>query len=216
MPGRGEPQVLPHESSAETAGATQVVDPAVSRAKFDQEMAQFRQMADVHQGRGWWMLEAEFPIVVIVMAAPQLKPPAVICGVHLNFSNYDLEPPSVTLIDPFTREPYRARNLPTVLHRKRVSTIQVGPAGQALEQVELAPLMQSHDPNDIPFLCIPGVREYHEHPAHTGDSWLVHRGGGAGTLFHILNTIYQYGVQPLSGYNIGIQVTGFRQGEPPA
>lgn len=167
----------------------------------------------LHQRRGWLLIEAEFPAVFVVMAAPQVQPPAVVCGVHLDFTNYDLEPPSVVLVDPFTREPYRARALPTALLRRRVTQVEVAP-GQVFEQVSVIPLLQAHGAEDVPFLCIPGVREYHKHPAHTGDSWLVHRGEGEGTLFSILNTIHQYGVQPIAEYQIGLKVTGFHLQEP--
>lgn len=204
-------------SEISVAGAgqhLQVVDPFVSREKFDQEVAEFRRNGEVHQRRGWWMLEAAFPKMLVVLAAPQVRPPAVVCGVLLDFTNYDLLPPSVTLVDPFTREPYRARELPTALVRRRTTTIDI-PGGPTLENAELVPLMQAHDLEAVPFLCVPGVREYHEHPAHTGDSWLAHRGQGEGTLFAILNTIYQYGVQPIADYGVGLRVIGFRTGEAP-
>lgn len=198
-----EPQPSSHQS----------VDPRVSREKFDIEIADFRRAAENNRRRGWWLLEAEFPSVSVVFATPQLQPTAVICGVDINFTNYDLEAPSVRLVNPFTREPYRLKNLPTVLLRRQVVNF---PEGLGMPQFTSAiPLMQAHDPEEIPFLCIPGVREYHAHPAHTGDSWLTHRGHGEGTLFHILHTIYQYGVQPISGFGIGHRVIGFEQGDPP-
>lgn len=197
------------------AAPPQVVDPAVSAEKFAAEVAGFRALEREHQRRGWWLLEAVFPSVFVVFATPQLRPPAVVCGALLDFTNYDLEPPSVALVDPFTREPYRAKELPTVLHRRQVVDVQLGPDGPKAQQVAMVPLMQAHDPNDRPFLCIPGVREYHAHPAHTGDAWLTHRGRGAGTLFSILNAIHQYGVQPINNYGVGMRVVGFEQGEPP-
>jgi hypothetical protein len=195
-------------------GRPQVVDPAVSREKFDHQVAEFRRGAELHRRRGWWLLEAEFPTVLVAMAAPQVRPPAVVCGVRLDFTNYDLEPPSVVLVDPFTSEPYRAASLPTVLPRTRATQVQV-PNGPVFESTEVVPLMQAHGPEEIPFLCIPGVREYHSNPAHTGDSWLAHRGQGEGTLFSILNTIHTYGVQTIAGYQLALQVVGFRPGEAP-
>ena len=195
--------------------ARQIVDPAVSRAKFDIEVAEFRSRDTEHRRRGWWLLEAEFPRVSVVFTAAQLRPAPVICGVELDFTNYDLEPPSVHLVDPFTRQAYRQKELPTSLLRRQVIPMPPGfPAG-AGEMVGAVPLMQAHLPDDIPFLCVPGVREYHEHPAHSGDSWLIHRGQGAGKLYSVLHTIYQYGIQPISGYEIGMRVVGFQQGEPP-
>jgi hypothetical protein len=135
----------------------------------------------------------------------------------LDFTNYDLEPPSVKLVNPFSRKPYRAKELPTVMLRRQVKAVPaLAAAGlQAPQVVTNVPLMQAQSPDDIPFLCVPGVREYHAHPAHTGDSWLTHRSLGEGTLFNILSVVYQYGVRPISQYDIGLQVTGFQQSEPP-
>ena len=193
---------------------SQVVDPAVSREKFALELSEFRRNGELHRRRGWLLLEAEFPTVLVAMCAPQVRPAAVVCGILLDFTNYDLVPPSVRLVDPFTREPYRARELPMALLRRRVTQYQI-PDGPVIENAEVVSLMQAHDPEGLPFLCIPGVREYHEHPAHTGDLWLTHRGQGEGTLFSILNTVYQYGVQPIADYGVGLRVVGFRTGDPP-
>lgn len=213
----------PSVSSAPSAGGDaeptdaevpQYVDPVVSQEKFAAEILEFRGRETEHRRRGWWLLQADFPRVSVVFAAAQLRPSAVICGVDIDFSNYDLEPPSVRLVDPFTREPYKQRNLPTALLRRQV--VNLGNVPGMPQFAGAVTLMQAHDLDDIPFLCIPGVREYHNHPAHTGDSWLSHRGRGAGSLHQILHTIYQYGVQPITGYGIGHHIIGFEQSEPPA
>jgi hypothetical protein len=213
-PGASTVDLLRTGSAQGGSRTPQVVDPVVSHEKFDRELTEFRRLESEHRRRGWWLLEAHFPRVFVVFATPQLRPPAVICGVDVDFANYDLEPPSVRLVDPFTREPYRQNNLPTALLRRQVMNFAMGAGMPQLAGV--VPLMQAHAADEIPFLCIPGVREYHAHPAHSGDSWLTHRGLGAGTLYHILNTIYQYGVQPITNYGIGHHVVGFEQGDPPA
>lgn len=200
-----------------------LVDPAVSRAKFDREVAEYRMIEDDHLRRGWWMLRAEYPEVFVVFANPVLKPPAVIFGALLDFTNYDLWAPSVKLVDPFTREPYKANELPTILKRRTVH--QAPPElvamlrQQGAEPPQIAqddPLMQAYSPDDVPFLCLPGIREYHEHPAHSGDSWLLHRDRGEGKLYFILEKLYRYGVQPIKNYNIQMKpVIGFGQQEAP-
>ena len=208
--------IAPKEEVDAEPNQPQFVDPSVSREKFDAEVAAYRSLEREHQERGWWLLEAAFPRVFAVFATPRLTPPAVVCGVLLDFANYDLEPPSVKLVDPFTRRPYLMKDLPTVLLRRQFVSIQGLPLAAGTPQmVTAAPMMQAHGPDEIPFLCLPGVREYHAHPAHTSDSWLSHRGRGEGTLFAILSTIYQYGVQPISEFNVGLRVLGFQQGEPP-
>jgi hypothetical protein len=77
--------------------------------------------------------------------------------------------------------------------------------------------MQAAKPEDIPFLCIAGVREYHEHPAHSGDAWELHRQAGAGRLVRLLEVIDTYGVRPISAYNIELvpRVSGFVQNQVP-
>lgn len=58
-------------------------------------------------------------------------------------------------------------------------------------------MMQAFSDDQIPFLCLAGVREYHNNPGHTGDSWFLHRGTGAGTLNFLLEQLYKYGVRPM-------------------
>ena len=74
--------------------------------------------------------------------------------------------------------------------------------------IQLSAMLQANKPDDFPFLCLPGVREYHDNPAHTGDSWLLHRGSGEGSLVFILEKIWIYGADPLAAYNIQIQIQG--------
>lgn len=201
-----------------------LVDPVVSRAKFEREVAAYRAREAEHQRRGWWLLAAEFPQVFVVFATPRTKPPAVVFGAILDFTNYDLWPPSVKLVDPFTRVPYKAKELPTVLKRRATTALAVPealaglglPVGAQLANIQDVPLLQWYSLDEEPFLCLPGVREYHEHPAHSGDPWLLHRGGGEGTLYFLLEKLYQYGVEPISGYNVHLvpQVEFAQAGAP--
>lgn len=197
------------------SSAELLVDPAVSRAKFEREIAAFRELGDDYRRRGWWLLDVSFPEVLVAFVARQLRPAAVIFGALLDFTNYDLWAPSVRLVDPFTRVPYRRRELPSQLTRRIPRQLPPELAPLGIQPVELQPLMQAHGDDDVPFLCIPGVREYHDHPAHTGDSWLLHRGLGEGTLDFLLTQLAKYGVEPIRGYQIGLAITGFTHAEPP-
>ena len=194
-----------------------LVDPAVSRAKFERQLAEYRKLEGEYRKRGWWLLDAVYPEVFIIFGTPKLKPPSVAFGALLDFTNYDLWPPSVRLVDPFTREPYAFKDLPTKLPRRiaGVTPPELAAHGIRIDDGE-QPMMQAHDPGDIPFLCLAGVREYHEHPAHTGDSWLLHRAQGEGTLHFILDQLYKYGVDPIKAYRaeLRIAVSGY-QGEAP-
>ena len=185
-----------------------LVEPAISKIKYDREVALYRNSEEEYIKRGWWLLQANYPSVFIVFATPQIKhptPSAIVFGVLIDFTNYDFWPPSVKLMDPFTKVPYHMNELPVPFLRK------AGDQGQATA------LMQSYGQEDIPFFCIPGVREYHQNPAHTGDSWFLHRGKGEGTLYHIVNALYTYGVQPIKGYGVQLQIAlaGFIQGAIP-
>ena len=200
----------------------QFVDPDVSRAKFDREIEEFRALEGTYLRRGWLLVRAAFPCAVVVLAAPQLHPPAIVTGVAFDYTNYDAQPPSVQLVHPFTLQPYRAKELPTNLRQRSPSPQAANfpfpgiPEGASIQFLAEQPLMQSHSPEEVPFLCLAGVREYHEHPAHTGDAWELHRAIGAGRMVRLLEIIYKYGVQPITTYGVQlIPQINFQQGQAP-
>lgn len=177
-----------------------IVDPKISKQKFDQELYNFRQLENENIKKGIWILNAEFPDVFIVFSIPQLSPPFVHFGLIINFSNYDFWPPSVSFVNPFSRIPLKRSEINGgILYHLRA------PDNSIVENVPPQDFIQSHK-DDKPFLCLPGVREYHDHPAHTNDSWLLHRGKGEGTLNFIVDTIYRYGIAPIKTYTTQIQV----------
>lgn len=201
----------------------QFVDPGVSRSKFEREIAEYRALEVDYRRKGWMLLRAEYPEILVALAAPQLTPPAVVTGVQFDYSNYDVRPPSVRLVNPFTNEPYKTKQIPTLLKRAVESSTPpipglLLPPGAQAKFVAQQPLMQSYGPEDVPFLCIAGVREYHDHPGHSGDAWELHRKTGAGRLVRLLEVITRYGVQPISDYQVTLvlQVAGFVQKDVPA
>lgn len=168
-------------------------------------------MEDVYLERGWFLLKAEFPEVFVVFATPVTSPPTIVIGALIDFENYDFWPPSVTLVNPFTRQPYLAKQLPVQMPRlggpvapppELVANAQAGLLPPGFQFPSIANLFQFGSPEDKPFLCVPGVREYHSNPAHTGDSWLLHRGRGEGTLHFILETLYNYAVKSITGLQV--------------
>jgi hypothetical protein len=190
------------------------VDTAVPRTKFMREVEQYRKLEDEHRRRGWFLLKADFPTVHVLFTAPRLRPAAVLFVVVVDFTNYDFWPPSVRVVEPFTGKPYLKRELPLQFVQARETPMNIPglPPGQrALIQQDLMPAFH---PDELPFFCLPGVREYHDNPAHSGDSWLLHRTTGEGTLYNILEKLHRYGVEPLSGYQLGLQIVGFQQREP--
>lgn len=188
-----------------------LVDPVVSKGKFDREIGLYKNVERDYCARGWFLVKADFPEVFVVLACPKLNPPMVLMGVSLDFTNYDLWPPSVRLTNPFTRIPYKYAELPTKLERN-VGIIETAQGGI----INVQDLIQPAGPPDaVPFLCIPGVREYHDNPAHTGDSWLQHRGKGEGSLVFILEQISKYGTDPIRAYEFKIGITHIGLGRTP-
>ncbi len=175
----------------------QIVDPAVSEAKFKRELDIFLEREEAHRKRGIILLKAGFPDMEFVFMAPQIIPAPVVFATRLNFTNYDLEAPSIRMINPFTGDLLRGNQMITNFPRQN----NANPNAPIM-------LLQVEQPDGIPFFCIPGVREYHEHPYHTGDSWLLHRKkGGEGTLGYLLDKLYDYGISPLSSYHVPIQIS---------
>lgn len=171
----------------------QVVDPAVSRAKFDREVEQFRRLEGMHRARGWWLMSAEFPVVQVAFATPNCRPVSIAVCVRIDFTNYDLWAPSVVFVDPFTSRP--------------LALEEVGlPFGRMLPDGTVQPMLQGH-PGRPAFLCLPGVREYHEHPAHDGDSWLLHRGKGEGGLFFLVDKISTYGSETVNSFQVQMNIS---------
>lgn len=185
-----------------------LVDPAVSAAKFDEQIRIFRTNAALYRQRGCWLLEATFPHALFVFCSPKTRPGAVIMGVQLNFENFDLWAPSVVFVNPFTGHPFPAGKLPTKMPR---AVPGPGPMGFVPQDL----IAQYEGTNALPFLCLAGVREYHNHPAHTGDSWLLHRDQPEGQMAYLLDTILKYAVEPIDGFQIGMQIMGLNQQQIP-
>ena len=191
----------------------QFADPAVSRKKFDREIAEFQAQADEYRRRGWYLAHARFPDAVVILASAKTHPVMILCGVSFDYSNYDAVPPSVRLVHPLTSEPYKMSELPTQLLQRQPVTDS---SGVAPEEVPVQPLMQAHTAEEIPFLCIAGVREYHDHPAHNGDHWELHRTSGAGNLTRLVGIISTYGLETIVGFGVQmIPKVQFNFGVPP-
>ena len=184
----------------------QYTDPAVSRKKFDREIAEYDALNDEYRRRGWFLVSASFPKALVVLATSKTKPPTLVMGVSFDYSNYDAAPPSVRIVDPFTGEPYKFKDLPAQLNRalpqQEIAGAALPPGAPRMMIQALQNYLQSHGPDEIPFLCLAGVREYHEHPAHSGDVWELHRASGAGRLVRLVEIIYRYGVEPIVGFNV--------------
>jgi hypothetical protein len=180
------------------------VDPAISRAKVDRELTEYLALSDQFRRRGVCLLEYQFPEVLFAMVAANAKPTLLVpFGVLFDFTNYDMAPASIRLVHPLTKAPMKKSELPYEFPR-------LLPNGTTQE------LLMAHD-DARPFICLQGVREYHDNPAHTGDSWFLHRKTGAGKLVHLLDILAKYGTEPIQGQAAKIQILigGFSAVAPP-
>jgi hypothetical protein len=179
-------------------------EPSVTRTKFDRELAEFKAQRQAYLKRGVWLLDETFPELLFALVASKPKPAALVMfGVVINFENYDVVPSSVRLVDPFTRRPLAAAE---VTHGMMTFAVKLGPDGAPLTGQSGKPLLeqrgdlvQAEDASRPGFICLQGVREYHDHPAHTGDSWFLHRGTGVGKLAYLLNALATPAIDVVQG-----------------
>lgn len=176
-----------------------IVDPAVSRRKFAREVEMAEALGHLHK-QGIWILRSEYPIVFVAIVTPQLVPafPAILAAVHIDFTDYDVRPPSVRFVDPFTERYLTALEIRWPF--PKANEVVQGPAENPIKMMQHTSYVQSFD-HERPFLCVPGVREYHECSGHSGDSWFLHRGTKPSILVHILTMLQRYGSGAIGGVN---------------
>jgi hypothetical protein len=164
------------------------VAPEVSRRKFAAELLRLNLQVDALNARGIFLAgRPEFPTIDLVYvprsplglqvnvqgAESQPTPGRIhVASVpplaarafkaRFDLTDYDLRAPSIEFLDPWTSSPIAFAELVR---------------GQAFEATRgLHPvILNPHPTTGLPFLCLRGVREYHEHPQHSGDDWLLYR-----------------------------------------
>jgi hypothetical protein len=173
----------------------QFVDPEVTRQKFEAEMESFQKLKVDYRSKGVLLLEEAYPNLYFAFAVPSLSPVPIVFAVGINFTNYDVEPLSVKFVHPTSLQPLLISQLHTRLYRKINA-----PQPQELLQAQS---------DQVPFFCIPGVREYHNHTYHNGDSWFLYRQqGGEGSLCFLLDNLQLYGTSSIDSYQFQIQIKG--------
>jgi hypothetical protein len=173
-----------------------LVDPLVSREKLRREV-EFWKANGIRNDRGWILLnydEEALSLEVGFLAKLATTSssgflPALVCAVRLTYENYDLWPPSLTFVDAFSRQP-------ALPHVGALVQTQGGPRNV---------LISAHPATQLPFLCIPGIREYHSHPQHTGDEWLIHRSAGEGNISTICDRVWRFMVNNVIGLQVVVQ-----------
>jgi len=166
----------------------------ITRAKFQEQLDRWHANADAYARRGWLLLttgdlSVDIGFLQNVAMGGRTIPVMTTC-VRLDYWNFDLWPPSLTFLDPVTRHPAP----PPVRAPDRVSATEVRDA-----------LIDQHPETLQPFLCLPGIREYHSHPQHSGDDWLLHRHLREGDLAVVCERIWRRMARNVLGMSVAIQ-----------
>lgn len=169
----------------------QYVDIEVTKIKFAKEVEEFKELEYEYRKRGVFCTEINDFAITFLFIAPTLKPPPIAFAVVLDYTNWDCEPPSVMLVDPFTGRKLLANEVGIQFLQWNIDTNQP------------QPLLVGHE---IPFFCIPGIREYHNHAHHSGDSWMLYRTRGEGKLLDIIEKLIKHSISILGGYMVNINV----------
>lgn len=174
----------------------------VSRAKLERELEAFRLQEESNRRRGIVLLARDdLAVDVGFLCRLPLDPlrslTAMPIAVRIDFSNYDLWAPSVDFIDPVTRAPLP---YPPILEGLVFRT-----DGVPLPRGPSRVFLEAHPETGRPFVCKRGVREYHSHPEHNGDDWLLHRGDNLGTLSHLVDVIWRHSTRQVTGLHVVMQ-----------
>jgi hypothetical protein len=166
------------------------VDPSVNRLKYDREIARLQEQRDELNQRGVFLLGSScYPHIDLILVpryamgvtlsvphqgvlfVPQgartaVEVPSLSASAfkaHFDLSNYDLDAPGLEFRNPWTDAPLQFNTM------FRAFQFDENRKGHVV-------LLDDHPLTHRPFLCIRGIREYHEHPQHSGDQWLLYRG----------------------------------------
>ncbi|HLY23384.1 MAG TPA: putative metal-binding protein [bacterium] len=170
-----------------------LVAPEVTRRKVERELNLWRENEEIYRRRGWILLghhDQEVDVGFLGQLPLGARPiPVMAACVRIDFTNFDLWAPSVEFIDPMTGE-------------------YTPPIVQALVETDEGPrnlIVFSHPDTNRPFFCVPGIRQYHEHPQHSGDSWFLHRNTGEGSLATICDRVWRAMARNLLGIHLEMQ-----------
>ena len=140
------------------------MDSAVSRRKFESEIRWLEtEAAPYVSAKGWKILSSTYPLLAVV-----LRHSRTTRQIEFRFTcdNWDELAPSLTLHDP---------------QDGRELTWSEWPKGGW-------DVHKTHPSNHKPFLCLAGIREYHEHLSHLG-TWEVYRQQGTHLLRDIVDRV---------------------------
>ena len=143
------------------------MDQAVSLRKFESEVRSLEvEAADFAAAKGWRIVAASYPVLSVV-----LRHSGSDREIEFRFAcdDWDGQPPSLTLHDPEDGRELTWEEWPKdgwVVHELHPSTGK-------------------------PFLCLPGIREYHTHNSHLNDRWDGYRLRGSYRILSIIDRVQQ-------------------------
>jgi hypothetical protein len=180
------------------------VDPRVAKSKFENEVSILSRNRAALEERGIFVLGLPtYPLIDVlfvpkntVLAGAAMEVPGgpepvninvmdlpALTGrafrVRLDLTDYDLQAPSVEFRDQWTSE---------LIPYETIFRAQEYEPTRGAHVV----LLDDHPLTHKPFLCLRGVREYHEHPQHSGDDWMLYRRHM--NVFSLLQNIWRVSV----------------------
>lgn len=173
-----------------------LVPDELSRERLARELDDWAANTDLYRQRGWLLLSQDLDELTVDVGF--LAPVAfgdrhldvMTTCIRLRYDNYDLWPPSLRFIDPRTG----TLTMPPVQAVDRVGT----------DSEEVRNALLDHPTEGVPFLCLPGIREYHSHPQHSGDDWLLHRERGDGKLAVICDRVWRRMARNVLGVQVNL------------
>lgn len=186
----------------ENRKSIQYVDPEVTKRKFEKEIREFKRLEQEYRNKGVISYKTTPNSVSLLFGIPHLKPQPIAFAVNIEYTNWDVEPPSIKFIDPFTDRVLQREEISIDFYQVKANTqIIMLPNGK----LSVPNLLQGSN-NITPFFCIPGVKEYHDHAAHSGDSWMLYRKQGEGKLCVLIDQLYSHSISQSSTYAVNLQV----------
>ena len=198
------------------------VDPRVVRQKYDRELSRLVQQRSTLEDRGIFVLVSSvFPHIDLFFAprhplraafppsgdqVAQVPQGAFIVAevpslsargfkARFDLTDYDLRAPSLDFFDAWSGEPLQFLLMFRALEFEEQRKAHVV-------------LLGDHPQTHRPFLCLRGIREYHEHPQHSGDDWLLYR--PTMNLFSIVMSVWRVSIDLVRAHLLpapgGIQV----------
>jgi Predicted metal binding domain len=167
------------------------VDTEVCRVKFAREVRRLIDQRAALEARGIFLLaDPTYPFIEFVLvprtplrvmlpaqvAGPIVLPAGAVAMVvaevpslaarafraRFDLTDFDLRAPSLQFLDHWTNQPLDYNTMFRALEYEK-------------DRLAHNVLLDDHPTTHRPFLCLRGVREYHEHPQHSGDEWLLYR-----------------------------------------